>query len=59
MKNIFESTDPDVVICMGAFDTNYDWSNARRESVRYTADLMNPAFHLFLKEKGEADLSVL
>ena len=52
VKNIFESTDPDVVICMGAFDTNYDWSNARRESVRYTADLMNLLSTYSLKKKG-------
>lgn len=41
VKDIFESVKPDMVIYMGAFDTNFDWSKDRQESVRYTAALMN------------------
>ncbi len=41
IKEIFESVDPDVTIYMGAFDTNFDWNNAREESVRYSAGLLN------------------
>lgn len=41
IKEIFESTQPDVVIDLGAYDTNYDWSQARKESVRFTSDLTN------------------
>ena len=37
----FTNVNPDLVIFLGAYDTNYDWSDARRESVRYTADLTN------------------
>ena len=41
IKEIFESTRPDVVLHMGAYDTNYDWSQARKESVRFTSELTN------------------
>ena len=43
IKDIFESTRPDVVVFMGAFDTNFDWKeDARQESVRYVAGIVNP-----------------
>lgn len=41
IKDIFESVKPDMVVFMGAFDTNFDWHRERQESVRYTASLMN------------------
>ena len=42
IKDIFESTRPDVVVFMGAFDTNFDWKeDARQESVRYVAGIVN------------------
>ncbi|MCD8129710.1 MAG: NAD(P)-dependent oxidoreductase [Lachnospiraceae bacterium] len=41
IKEILESVNPDVTIFMGAYDTNYDWGNAREESVRYSAGLLN------------------
>lgn len=41
IREIFESTRPDVVLHMGAYDTNYDWSQARKESVRFTSELTN------------------
>lgn len=41
LKEVFASTRPDLVVHMGAYDTNYDWLRSRQESVRYTADLMN------------------
>ena len=41
IKDIFESVKPDMVIFMGAYDTNFDWHRKRQESVRYTASLMN------------------
>ena len=42
IKDIFESTRPDVVVFMGAYDTNFDWEgDARQESVRYVAGLVN------------------
>lgn len=42
IKDIFESTRPDVVVFMGAYDTNFDWGeDARQDSVRYVAGLVN------------------
>lgn len=41
VKDIFESVKPDMVLFMGACDTNFDWHRERQESVRYTASLMN------------------
>lgn len=41
IKEIFESVRPDVVIFLGAYDSNYSWMHTRKESVQYTADLTN------------------
>lgn len=41
IREIFVSANPDVVIFMGAQDTRYDWENARKTSVQFTADLTN------------------
>lgn len=41
VKDVFESVNPDVTIFTGAFDTNFDWADARRESVRYSAGMLN------------------
>ncbi len=41
VKDVFESVKPDLVLFMGAYDTNFDWHRERQESVRYTASLMN------------------
>ena len=35
VREIFSNVNPDLVIFLGAYDTNYDWSDARRESVRF------------------------
>lgn len=32
---IFTSAVPDVTVFLGAYDTNFDWTDARKESVRY------------------------
>lgn len=41
VKDVFESVNPDVTIFTGAFDTNFDWTDARRESVRFSAGMLN------------------
>ena len=41
VREILVSANPDVVIFMGAQDTRYNWENARRTSVQFTADLTN------------------
>ena len=51
VREIFTNVNPDLVIFLGAYDTNYDWSDARRESVRYTADLTNLLSAYAFKQK--------
>ena len=41
VREIFSSVNPDVVIFTGAWDMHYSWENPRKESVQFTADLMN------------------
>ena len=52
VREIFTNVNPDLVIFLGAYDTNYDWSDARRESVRYTADLTNLLSAYAFKQNG-------
>ncbi len=39
--DVFESINPDVTICLGAYDSNYHWENAERESVTFASCLIN------------------
>ena len=48
VREIFTNVNPDLVIFLGA----YDWSDARRESVRYTADLTNLLSAYAFKQNG-------
>ncbi|MCD7954345.1 MAG: NAD(P)-dependent oxidoreductase [Lachnospiraceae bacterium] len=41
LKEVFESVNPQLVLCMGAYDANYDWTDARKESVRFSLGMMN------------------
>lgn len=41
VKDIYDSVKPDVTIFAGAWDSHFNWQKARRESVRYTASLIN------------------
>ncbi|MCC8137177.1 MAG: NAD(P)-dependent oxidoreductase [Clostridiales bacterium] len=41
LKEVFESINPQLILCMGAFDTNYTWTDARKESVRYSLGITN------------------
>lgn len=41
LNEIFESVNPDLVLYLGAFDTNFVWNDEEKTSVRYTASLMN------------------
>lgn len=52
LKEVFESVNPDVVLFMGACDTNFDWTNARKESVRFLAGLVNILMSFSLLQKG-------
>ncbi len=52
LQEIFDSVSPDVTLFLGAYDTNFNWKDARRESVRYTAGLMNILMAYSLLGKG-------
>lgn len=39
--HIMESVKPDIVLFMGAYDTNFDWAKGRQESVRFASGLIN------------------
>ena len=41
LSDVFESVNPDVTLFMGAFDSNFRWSNEERELVRLTSGLTN------------------
>ena len=41
LKEVFDSVRPKVTIFLGAHDLNFDWSDARKESVRYLTALQN------------------
>lgn len=49
---IFESILPDVILFMGAFDTNFNWEMPRKESVRYYAGLSNLLMAYSQRGKG-------
>ncbi len=41
LKEIFDSVRPNVTIFLGVYDSNFDWSDPRKESVRYQTALQN------------------
>lgn len=41
LNEIFESISPDLVIFMGAYDTNFSWKDEEEEAVKYSSGLMN------------------
>lgn len=41
LKEIFDSVRPNVTIFLGIYDNNFDWSDPRKESVRYQTALQN------------------
>ncbi len=52
LKDIFATVRPDATIFMGPYDENYDWSDARLESVKFSAGLMNILSSYFLLNRG-------
>ena len=52
IKDILESIRPDVTVFTGAYDTNFDWSSPRQDSVRYMAGLMNILAACSMMKKG-------
>lgn len=52
LKEIFDSVSPDVTIFFGSYDSNFDWTDARKESVRYLAGLQNVLTSYATLKKG-------
>lgn len=52
IHEILKSVKPQITIFMGSYDSNFDWSKAQQESVRYTAGLMNLLSACALIESG-------
>lgn len=41
VQDVFESVKPEATIFLGNWDANFNWRDPRKESVRYTAAVMN------------------
>ncbi|GHU42550.1 nucleoside-diphosphate sugar epimerase [Clostridia bacterium] len=41
LNEIFDSVNPDIVLFMGAFDSNFEWSVKKRDSVEYSSGILN------------------
>ncbi|MCD8014050.1 MAG: NAD(P)-dependent oxidoreductase [Lachnospiraceae bacterium] len=52
LKEVFESVNPQLVLCMGAYDANYDWTDARKESVRFSLGMTNLLTVFAARQKG-------
>lgn len=52
LKEIFDSVRPDITIFLGAYDSNFNWSDARKESVRYQTALQNVLTSFSMQKKG-------
>lgn len=53
IKNILESTNPDVTIFSGAFDTNYTWNHPDRDAVNYISGLTNILTLFSMQNRGK------
>ncbi|MCR4946883.1 MAG: NAD(P)-dependent oxidoreductase [Lachnospiraceae bacterium] len=52
MHELFESVSFDVVVYMGAYDTNFNWRNEESDSVRYMSAFSNILMAYAAKQKG-------
>lgn len=41
LKEIFDSVNPNAIIFTGAYDSNFNWNDPRKDSVRFVAGLQN------------------
>lgn len=41
VRDIFESVKPELILFLGAYDTNFSWQRAGQDSMHYAASLMN------------------
>ena len=52
IKDILESIKPELVLFLGAYDTNFSWHRDRQDSVHYAAALMNILSAYAMLRKG-------
>ncbi len=52
LNEIYESVGPDLTLFMGAYDTNFRWKDEEKESVRYSACLMNLLMGYAMRGRG-------
>ncbi len=52
LGEVLESINPEVILCLGAFDSGFSWTDARRESVRYSAGMTNLMMIYAMRGKG-------
>ena len=52
LNEIVESTNPDLTIFMGAYDTNFRWRDEEAEAVKYSSSLVNILMSYAVRGKG-------
>lgn len=52
LDEIFRSVNPDMVLYLGAFDSNYDWKDEKRTGVRYSTGLMHILMAYAMSSEG-------
>lgn len=52
LSDVFDSINPDVTIYMGAYDSNFRWENAERESVAFASSLINILMAYATSQRG-------
>ena len=52
LKEIFDSVNPNAIIFTGAYDSNFNWNDPRKDSVRFVAGLQNIMSTFATMEKG-------
>ena len=52
LNEIFESINMDLTIFLGAYDTNFKWTNEEADAVQYSSGLMNILMSYAMKNKG-------
>lgn len=52
LGDVFDSVKPQVTFFLGAYDSNFNWQHARKESVRFSAGLVNLLMAFCALKKG-------
>lgn len=52
LGEVLESINPEVMLCLGVFDTGFSWTDTRRDSVRYSAGMTNLMMVYAMRGKG-------